>query len=170
MDLSRIVDMARTKFVERAQAKIDEIVQNLAIIMYPTVPTSLKLLWALEFKTGDKIDEIVQNLALIMQPTAPANLKPHWKIELRQHLMDLMVGHTEKARISVFSKVFKMYDITEVQRKWATCIVKFKKENLEADEAWFESVNDVMNEHLKQLFEFCAKRQYDELENYVDAL
>lgn len=70
----------------------------------------------------------------------------------------------------VFSKVFKMYDITEVQRKWLTCIAKFEKENIEAEEAWFESVNDVMNEHLKQLFEFCAKRQYKQLYDYIKAL
>lgn len=101
MDLSRIADMARTKLVERAQAKIDGFVQNLTLIMYPTVPTSLKHLWALEFKTEAKIDEIVQNLALIMQPTVPANLKPHWKIKLMGHLGDLMVGHTEKVRMYV---------------------------------------------------------------------
>ena len=63
INLLKIIDMAigRTEFVNRVQSKINEIVQNLALIMYSGSSDMVKSHWKLDL-TANLIDLAVNNL------------------------------------------------------------------------------------------------------------
>ena len=134
--------IGRTEFVNRVESKINEIVQNLALIMYPSSSDMVKSHW--------KLDLTVPLLDLTT-------------INLRRR-------NSEKARMSAVMKALNEDHVFLAHRKFLICYIKFVEEHIEPKEEWFISVNDEMNAHIKKFVEFCAKVQIKELRTYIKNL
>lgn len=134
--------IGRTEFVNRVQSKIDEIVQNLALIMYSGSSDMVKLHWKLDL-TAPLLDLMATNLRR---------------------------RNNEKARKAAILQAYDREDVLKAMRKYGMCCLKFLDEKIETEEDWFISVNEELNQHLLKFADFCAKVQIKELRNYIKNL
>ena len=134
--------IGRTEFVNRVQSKINEIVQNLALIMYTDSSDMVKSHWKLDL-TAPLIDLAVTNLRC---------------------------RNSEKARKAAILQAYDREDVLKAMRKYGMCCLKFLDEKIETEEDWFVSVNEELNQHLLKFADFCARGLVSELRNYVNSL